>query len=290
MESRTHSKKRAIIKQKWRLLKKKMKKTMTILGAILFASTILTSCGGGNDKLTLTLGKVAITGDSKEYIEVVPGSYELKKTKGTIGDELQLSLKFKVTKTYDSTKIGDHTGIGNISLQVTDQSGQPIDVDFSPAGVSDYDKINSLLKGKPGDEVTVLFKQSGFPDKEKFAEILKSGKGVEITRADITNPKTEATIIDNSASSSDESVDESAPAATGDCDQFCSDYEAFVDDYVAFMKKYKANPSDASILSEYTEMMSKAAEMQTSSKDCAADPKAAARITKALSKIARAAY
>lgn len=27
---------------------KKMKKTMTILGAFLFASTILTSCGGGN--------------------------------------------------------------------------------------------------------------------------------------------------------------------------------------------------------------------------------------------------
>lgn len=261
------------------LNKIKMKKVMTIFGAILFASVILTSCGGGNDKLTLTLDKVTITGDSKDYIEVVPGTYEVKKSKGTLGEELQLSLKFKVTNSYDQNKIGDDTGIGNLSLQVTDQSGTPIDLDFSPAGVSDWDKINSLLKGKPGDEVTVLFKPSGFPDEAGISEVLKNGKGVEITGADVTNPKTEP-IIDNSTSSTD---------ASGDCDQFCSDYEAFADEYVALMKKYKANPSDASILSEYSEMMSKAADMQESSKDCAADAKAAARISKAVAKISKAA-
>ncbi len=256
-----------------------MKKVMTILGAILFAVTILTSCGGGNDKISLTLDKVTITGDSKDYIEVVPGTYEVKKTKGSLGEELQLSLKFKVTNSYDQNKIDENTAIGNLSLQITDQSGAPIDLDFNPAGVSDWDKIKSLLKGKPGDEVTVLFKPSGFPSKEAISEVLKNGKGVEITRADVTNPKTEP-IIDNSTSTSD---------ASGDCDQFCSDYEAFADEYVALLKKYKANPSDASIVSEYSEMISKATDMQESSKDCAADAKAAARINKAVAKIAKAA-
>lgn len=252
---------------------------MTIFGAMFIVATILTSCGGGNDKVSLILDNVTITGDSKDYIEVVPGTYEVKKIKGTLGEELQLSLKFKVTNSYDQNKIDEYTSIGSLSLQITDQSGTPIDFNFSPAGVSDWDKIKSLLKGQPGDEVTVLFKPSGFPNEEKILEVLKNGKGIEITRADITNPKTEP-IIDNSTSSSD---------ASGDCDQFCSDYESFANEYVDLMKKYKANPSDASILSEYTEMVSKAADMQESSKDCTADAKFAARINKAVAKIAKAA-
>ena len=291
METEPTLKNGIIIKQKWRLRNKKMKKIMTIFGAMLIVATILTSCGGGNDKVSLILDNVTITGDSKDYIEVVPGTYEVKKIKGTLGEELQLSLKFKVTNSYDQNKIDEYTSIGSLSLQITDQSGTPIDFNFSPAGVSDWDKIKSLLKGQPGDEVTVLFKPSGFPNEEKILEVLKNGKGIEITRADITNPKTEP-IIDNSTSSSDESDDDNSTSssdASGDCDQFCSDYESFANEYVDLMKKYKANPSDASILSEYTEIVSKAADMQESSKDCTADAKFAARISKAVAKIAKAA-
>jgi len=36
------------LKKKWRLRKNKMKKVMTIFGAILFTSVIVTSCGGGS--------------------------------------------------------------------------------------------------------------------------------------------------------------------------------------------------------------------------------------------------
>ncbi len=263
---------------------------MTIFGAILFASTILTSCGGGNDKVSLTLDNVAITGDSKDYIEVVPGTYDLKKTNGTLGEELQLMLKFKVTNSYDQDKIGDYTSIGNLSLQITDQSGVPIDLNLSPAGVSDWDKLTSLLKGKPGDEVTVLFNSSGFPSEEKISEVLQNGKGVEITMADVTNPKTEP-IIDNSASSYDEyeeEYEESSSDESGDCDQFIEDYEEFVDDYIAIIKKMKADPSDMSILAEYTEMASNAATMQSDAADCT-DAKYITKLSQLATKLAKAA-
>ncbi|MFM9423370.1 MAG: hypothetical protein RIR06_1831 [Bacteroidota bacterium] len=257
-----------------------MKKPLALFGAILTASIIFMSCGGSSDSLKLTIEKAPISGDAKDYIEVVPGDYEVKKNKGTLGDELQLSLKLRVLKSYDQEKIGDYTGIGNLNVQITDQSGAPINLTFSPAGGSDWDKINSLLKGKPGDEVTVLFNSSGFSDENAIKEVLEKGKGLELTRADVTNPKTEP-IIDNSTTSS--------ASAAGDCEQFCSDYEAFADEYVAFMKKYKANPSDASIISEYSEMLSRAAQMQQSSMDCTADAKAVSRINQAIAKIAKAA-
>ncbi len=264
-----------------------MKKVTSILGVIIVALAILTSCGGGNDTVNLTLDKVTITGDANDYMEVVPGSYELKKVKATLGEDLQIGLKFKVTNSFDQNEITENTSIGNISLQFTDKDGTPIDYDFRPAGTADYDKLKSLLKGKPGDIVTVLFHVSGFTNDDKNSEVLKNAKGVEITNADITNPKSES-IIDNSASSSEEET--SSSDASGDCEQFCSDYEAFADEYVALMKKYKANPSDPTILSEYTEMLSTASDMEKSSKDCSADPNAAARISKALAKIAKAAY
>ena len=108
---------------------------------------------------------------------------------------------------------------------------------------------------------------------------MNKAKGIEITRADITNPKSDDVAVE------DLSIDE----GTGDCEQFCSDYEEFADEYVAFMKKYKSNPSDPSILSEYSDMISKAAEMQESSTDCSADVNVAARISKALARIAKAA-
>lgn len=258
-----------------------MKKLIKSLCVLFFSSAVLTSCGDNQESLILKLDKVSINGDSKEYIEVVPGEYELKKVKDELeSDQLQISIKFRVKKEYDQSKLDENTGIGNLSLRIIDQSGSPLDLEFDPADVADYDKITSLLKGKVGDEVTVLFRPVGFaPEETLLNDILKNGKNIEITSADITNPKTEP-IIDNSISIDSE---------TGDCEQFCSDYEEFANEYVSFMKKYKANPSDMTILSEYSEMMQKASEMQESSVDCAADPAVAARVTKVLSKIAKAA-
>jgi hypothetical protein len=260
-----------------------MKKVMKFLGVLFFASILLTSCGDSEEKLVLKVDKVSINGDSKEYIEVVPGEYELKKVKDELGeDQLQISIKFRVKNEFDQSKMDENTDLGNLSLRITDSNGSPINLEFDPADISDYDKLTSLLKSKKGDEVTVLFKPMAFGDEALIKEVLKNGKGIEITSADITNLKSESN-IDNSISSDE------TESTSGDCEQFCADYEEFANEYVAFMKKYKSNPSDMSILAEYSEMVQRASEMQESSADCSADLTVAARITKALSKIAKAA-
>jgi hypothetical protein len=261
-----------------------MKKTIKILGLTLMIAIILVSCGG-SDKTTLTVDKVSITGEAKDYIAVVPGTYEITKTKGTFGEELTLSIKCKVTNSFDQSKIGEDTAFESMHLQIINDKGSPIDLIFSPSGVSDYDKIESLLKGKPGDEVTVVFKSDEMgASEEAISEVMKNGKGIEITSGAIVNLLTEP-IIDNSASAedSDSSTDDSS-----DCDQFITDYEEFVTDYIKVLKKYKANPSDTSILTEYTELAQKASEMQSQANDCT-DPKYATRLLQLSNKMAKAA-
>lgn len=263
---------------------------MKKVGILCSLALVLFSCGGGSDKATLTVDKVKINGDSKDYISVVPGKYDIIKAKGTLGqEELSIAVKFKAIKPLEAEKMGDNTALGNIDLQVIDDKGAPIDLQFSPASSADYDKFTSLLKGKAGDEVTVLFKSQGFgSSKDAIDKVLKEGKGIEITSADITNPKSEST--SSSSSSSDDSSDseDSSSGDSGDCEQFLSDYESFMDDYVAFMQKYKQNSSDPSMLSEYSSMMSKASEMQKSSETCKGDPAAAARLSKIAAKMAGA--
>lgn len=260
-----------------------MRKNLINYGVFLLTSFILMSCGGGKSSTSINVDKVNIVGDSKDNIQVVPGTYEIKKIKGTFGDELTISIKLKVTNPFDQSKIDENTAIGNLSLQVLDEKGSPIDLMFSPSEMSDWDKVKSLLKGKSGDEVTVVFKSQGLGDtKTAIAEIMKNGKGIEITRADITNPKT-APIIDNSASSSN-SVSEG-----GDCEQFLSDYEAFADEYVEFMQKYKSNPTDPEMLSDYADMVKKAGEMDANIQDCKSDAGVLSKLLKIQAKIAKAA-
>ena len=59
-----------------------MKKGMTIFGAILFASTILMSCGGGDKEdtteVTIKPKSTSIKGDLGDYFEVVDKDYIIK--------------------------------------------------------------------------------------------------------------------------------------------------------------------------------------------------------------------
>lgn len=252
-----------------------MRKIRTILSLTLMTTIILVGCSG-SDKTIVTVDKVNITGDAEDYMAVVPGVYEIKKSQGTFGEELTLSIKFKVTNAFVQSKIGEYTNFESLGLQIIDANGSPIDLNFSPSGVSDYDKIKSLLKGKVGDEVMVLFKSDKMgASEEAIAEVMKNGKGIEITSGDIINIITPP-IIDNSVS-----------AEGGDCEQFYYDYEAFTDEYIDFIKKYKANPTDPDIISEYTDMAIKAAEMQDDMAICT-DPSYAPKFMKLSAKIANA--
>jgi hypothetical protein len=263
-----------------------MKKFTTILGAILFASVIFTSCGGGEKKetseVTIKPKSTSVKGDLGDYFEVVDKDYVLKVEEGSLMGGAIISVEVKRTdKDFDfpteninpfGTNGGEdyHVGFG---IELLGESG-PITVkqatEGGMGGPYSSEDVTGLMKLKKGETGYIRWSIDKIDELKSFQ--LSSALQKE----------------DNS-SSSDYSDASGDSGDSGDCEQFCSDYEAFADEYVALMKKYKANPSDASILSEYSEMISKSADMQESSKDCAADTKVAARISKAIARIAKAA-
>lgn len=254
---------------------------MTIFGAILIASTIFTSCGGGEKKetneVTIKPKSTSIKGDLGDYFEVVDKDYVIKVEEGSFMGGGIISVEVKRTdKDFDfptdninpfGTNGGEdyHVGFG---IELLGESG-PITVkqatEGGMGGPYSSEDVTGLMKLKKGETGYIRWS----------VDKLEGLKSFQLSSALQKEERSSS-----SSSSSD---------ASGDCDQFCSDYEEFANEYVALMKKYKANPSDASILSEYSEMISTAADMQESSKDCAADAKAAARISKAVAKIAKAA-
>jgi hypothetical protein len=258
-----------------------MKKGMTIFGAILFASTILMSCGSGDKEdtteVTIKPKSTSIKGDLGDYFEVVDKDYIIKVEEGSFMGGGIISVEVKRTdKEFDfptdninpfGTNGGEdyHVGFG---IELIGESG-PVTVNQATeggmGGPYSSEDVTGLMKLKKGETGYIRWS----------VDKLDGLKSFQLSSA---LQKEEHSSV--SSSSSD---------ASGDCEQFCSDYEAFADEYVTFMKKYKSNPSDMTILSEYSEMMTKVAEMEESSKDCSADIKVASRISKALSKIARAA-
>jgi hypothetical protein len=255
-----------------------MKNLTTILGVIIFASVIFTSCKEGakkDESVKIKPKTTIIKGDLGDYFEVVDKEYEIKKNEGEIFTLITVEVKRNNKDfTFPTTNINPfgtnggedyHVGFG---IELLGESG-PITVVPATAdgmgGPYDSEDVTGLMSLKKGETGYIRWSVKNLDGLKSFQ--LSSALQKE-----------------EHSASSDDSGDDS-----GDCDQFCSDYEAFADEYVALMKKYKANTSDASILSEYTEMMSKASEMQESSKDCAADTKAAARISKAIARIAKAA-
>ncbi len=254
---------------------------MTIIGAITFASVILTSCGDGKKKeaneVTIKPKSTSIKGDLSSYFEVIDKDYVLKAEEDSFMGGAIISVEVKrKDKDFDfptdninpfGTNGGEdyHVGFG---IEILGESGPVIVKQATEGGMGgpySSEDVIGLMKLKKGETGYIRWS----------VDKLDGLKSFQLSSALQKEERSSSTL-----SSSD---------ATGDCEQFCSDYEAFADEYVAFMKKYKANPSDTSVLSEYSEMISKAADMQESSKDCTADAKVAARISKAVAKIAKAA-
>jgi hypothetical protein len=279
-----------------------MKKVITFFGAILFASTILTSCGGsgkeagagtGEEKKKVTEVTIkpksnTIKGDLGEYFEVIDKDYLIKAENEYGGAIISVEVK-RTDKDFDfpteninpfGTNGGEdyHVGFG---IELLGESG-PISIKQATSGGMggpySSDDVTSLMKLNKGETAYIRWSVNELDGLKSFQ--LSSALQKE---------------EHNSSSSSDESLSDDASSESSsssssmDCDKFCSDYEAFANSYVAFMKKYKSNPSDPSILAEYADIMSKSNEMSESSANCAADPAVAARISKALSKIAKAA-
>jgi hypothetical protein len=283
-----------------------MKKLMTILGAILFASAILSSCGGSSssdekeEKIILPdpptdikyEGVQLIDGPLSGYIEVVPGQYvlELEKNedKFLLGYSGKMKVKFRFLKSMD-VKAG--TGYNNYGPSLLgkalDGQGAPLEFDLDIN--ADKDLATYLKRGSGEEWLTLSISGQGIcenaDEAAKQLEKYKKGKQIRFN-SEIVEEKFDSESSSSSASNS-ESTDVSS--SSGDCYEFLDNYEKFMDDYIAILKKYKNDPTDASILSEYTSILSEASEWSTKTADCAADTKFAAKFAAIQMKIANAA-
>jgi flagellum-specific peptidoglycan hydrolase FlgJ len=262
-----------------------MKNVMTILGAILFATTILTSCGGGEKKpneINLKPISSSIKGELSEYFNIVEGTYKLTgddKYSGT--DNYQLKVQFSRTdKAFDFDVNSVLNIVGGFALycDLLDEQTAPV-IQADRGGMitqGSSDGIESLASLKSGETGWVTYHFSGSPEViekiKSFSVDSKSGKDLQRV----------------SSSTSSESTDNSSSTSSVDCDQFIKDYSAFADSYVKLMKKYKANQSDPSILNEYTEAAQKAMDMQKDASSCT-DPAYASKLMEIANKIAKAA-
>lgn len=280
----------------------KMKKLMTIFGAIFIVSVIMTSCGGGNKEEKITLpdpptdlkyeGVTLIDGPLSEYIEVVPGSYlfEMAKDEDSYspGYKETMKVKFKFIKSIDVKAGRGYNNYGpSLNGKALDEQGAPLEFELSVS--TDKDLATYLKRGSGEEWLTLYVSGQGSistqEDAVKLLEKYKKGKKIRFN-SEIVEEKFDS---ESSSASSSNSESNEVSSSSGDCDEFLDGYEKFMDDYIAILKKYKNDPTDASILSEYTSIMSEATEWSTKTADCAADEKFAAKFTAIQMKIANAA-
>ena len=229
-------------------------KRLKQIGFALMAVVFLASCGGGGSSIkekTIKASGISISGEGSDYIKVVDGDYTLK----VVNDKVVIAVKLELTKKYDGK---GQPEMGNLNLIPLDKSGVAVPdlgLDFSPATMSDWDKVKDLLKGDEGKQVTISFEWNYFSNKEIQERIMKETESFEITRADFTGgSSSEVTSSDDS--SNDESVSSSG---SEDWDEVLKSYEEYIDQYIKLLKK--ANKGDASALSEYPAMMEKATDL-----------------------------
>ncbi len=258
-----------------------MKKLLTIFGAILFASTILTSCGGGENKdeiAKIKPNKVEILGDFADNLQVIDRDYE-------ISPDGKLAIKVKYIDYFMENENDKY----EMTISLLNEDGMPV------AG-SGYFKMDDISQTKLHTLLAnAIFEADGNTLKKGQEEILQfvaafgaynakehAGK-VKTFSVSSTIKKDEKTTVSSAAE-----PESSSTSSNTDCAQFIKDYSDFADSYIAILKKYKANPTDASILSEYTEVAQKAMDMQRDASSCT-DPAYASKLMQIANKIAQAA-
>ena len=277
---------------------------MTIIGAMIFASIILTSCGGGKkeEKEKIKLpdpptdlkyeGVTLIDGPLSEYIEVVPGSYlfEIVKDEDSYspGYKETMKVKFKFIKSIDvKTGTGyNHYG-PSLNGKAIDEQGAPLEFKLSVS--TDQDLATYLKRGSGEEWLTLYVSGQGSisteEDAVKLLEKYKKGKKIRFN-SEIVEEEFDSE-SSSSSSSNTESNEESS--SSGECDEFLDGYEKFMDEYIVIIKKMQKNPNDMSVMTDYTSIMTEATEWAEKTADCAADAEFAAKFAAIQMKIANAA-
>jgi len=264
-----------------------MKNVTIILGAILFASVILTSCGDGKQSdIDILPETTDVKGDLSDYFTVADGIYKLvqgEKYTDYSNDPpkgfYHYSVKVKIERTeeefdFDAIDL-ERRGYLSLVCDLFDESGTPV-ITADREGMRTQGRNSedrAMVSLKPGESGWAIF--SFVANKEEMSKVKKFEVSSNVDIGQASSISDFSSEIDDSESSTD-------------CDQFIKEYTAFVDSYIMLMKKYKANPTDPSILIEYSDAAQNAVDMQSNASNCT-DPKYASKLMELANKIAKSA-
>ena len=249
---------------------------MTIFGAIIIASFIITSYGCRKKKtenVSIKPKSTIIKGDLSDFYEVVDGTYNIEKDYYK-NDWNGIYLKVQVKR---KDKEFDPKSYITIYCELLDENQSPIGTKLD---INNYgSNLAEMIALKTNETAWIKFYINDIGIKEEDVDKVKTFS------LSSTLEKNEESSSSSSLSSENEN---SLTESSVDCDKFIKEYEAFVNSYIKILKKYKKNPSDASILTEYTDAVQKATKMQTNASSCT-DPKYATKLMELADKIAKAA-
>lgn len=275
-----------------------MKKTIKQTSIFLLTALFLQSCGGGEEgaislpdppKDVKYEAVSLIDGPLSEFMEVVPGNYnlEIKKNEDEflLGYDGTIKVKFRFLKSIDVKAGTGYNSFGpSLMGQVLNESGMPMD--FSIDITADTGLARYLKRGSGEEWLTLTISSQGScenaDDAAKQLEKYVNGKKIRFN-SEIVEEEFDT------ESSGDGEDSESELSGSGDCDEFLAGYEEFMDEYITILENYQNDPSDASLVADYTRMMNEASKWASRAPDCSSDPTFAAKLTAIQMKISNAA-
>ena len=155
---------------------KKITRMKKFIGVSIFASILLSSCGGSSDELDekITLpnppqdikdqGVSLVDGPLSEYVEVVPGAYNLELEKNEdpylLGYSGTIKVKFKFIKSIDVKSGTGYNSFGpSLIGHALDSKGAPLEFEMSV--IADEDLATYLKRGSGEEWITLTISSQG---------------------------------------------------------------------------------------------------------------------------------
>lgn len=254
---------------------KNLRVTIWLLLAFAFSAGTLTlqSCGSRKKRVpstkiaTITPEKVEITGELKEYVEIVTGSYEITTEPWGDKDEYNAFVSIKIKGKKAMSEAALKNKIPKITITMLDDKGNAISNigEFHLFSYGVDPKLMDILKSGKGEESIKFQVNTGGYNPEKDAD--KTKKFTAFSKLEDKPEEIKSETSSNTPSENDDNI------STTDCTTFAKEYGEFVDAYIVIYKKYMKDPSNVSVLSDYTDMLEKMNKMtgQKERKDCSND-------------------
>jgi hypothetical protein len=248
-----------------------MKFKTTFTAIALLALIVLTACSGALKDKEITASNVSVTGDAKDLIKVVDGTYTLK----AADNQLTMTVEIELLQNKDLESEG--MKLGQWTLNLLDANGAAIPgalpLEFQ-AGSGSEVKIMDLLKSGILHDKNMISFSKMIASKDDLKRIMKEAGSIELNtvleateaveplaQEETAKPVTETTKPKPNTPTTPTTPDTPKPPVqqSEDWDKLLGDFETAVDRYIVL--KNAAKPTDPTSVRRMNEQMKKVQDM-----------------------------